>query len=190
MCLVFCSLIRLSLATAWCLVTVAYSISLMHSHRGPLLNHSHRFSSYPDRYKTFSTLFLSTMRVFCAFLDRMYSLFDFYRPSSLNCSYLCSFSPFSLMCPLCLGLSGVSVHSTTTSSRFSVITVTFRDFDLNISSVCVFIFPRWTLAYQVSIRLACQYLEERYQWSCIGILYHFSHHCILPFLPFTTSISR
>ena len=69
-------------------------------------------------YKSFSALFLVTIRVFCAFLDWMYSFFDSYRSSSLNRSYLGSYSSFSLMFPLCPGLSGVSVHSITTSSPF------------------------------------------------------------------------
>ena len=83
----------------------------------------------------------------------MYSFSDSYRSSSLSRSRLRSYFPFLLMSPLCPALSGVSVHFSTTSSRFSRDTVTFRDFDLNLSSVCVLIFPRWTLAYQVSIFL-------------------------------------
>ena len=41
------------LSTALCLDMVAYSIPLMHSDRGPLLNHSHRFSSYLGRFESF-----------------------------------------------------------------------------------------------------------------------------------------
>ena len=145
----------------------------IHDHRGPSSNPSHRFSSYLIITESFAALFLVTMRLFYAFFNEMYSLFGSNRLFSLICSYSRSFPQSSLIFPPFLGLSGVSVHFYYDFVFFSVITVTFRDFDLDIPSVCVHIFPRRTLAYQVSIFLACQYLGERYQRSRIGILFQF-----------------
>ena len=133
-----------------------------------------------DYYREFSCAFLITMRVFCVFFLlnvqslRLLSLvFADSLISALNFVCLAHSSALSRFersfCTFLLRLR-----------LFSVITVTFRDFDLDIPSVCVHIFPRRTLAYQVSVFLVCQYLEERYQWSCIGIVYHFLI-IVLPF---------
>ena len=63
------------------------------------------------------------------------------------------------------------------------------DFDSSISSVYVHIVPRWTLTYQVCAFMMCQPFGERYQWSCIGILYGFSLY--FSFSPLSlTSFSR
>ena len=92
-------------------------------------------------------------------------------------------SSFSLIFPPCPGLSGVSVHFITTSSLSFVETVTFRDFDSNISSVCVHIFPRRTLAYQVSTLLCVSMRKRGINGLALAFCIVFSS-CFLSFLPF------
>ena len=151
----------------------SFDHSWMHSYLGPRSNPSHRFSLrisiMTDSFYVFSRHYA---RILCLFRLNV----QFLRLLSLVFAQLLIFtliSSFSLIFPLCPGLSGVSVHFITTSSLSFVETVTFRDFDSNISSVCVHIFPRRTLAYQVSTLFVCLYT-----WREVSLVlhWHFLYH--------------
>ena len=138
--------------------------------------------------KFFHASLAVTMRVFCAFsikctvsptpIARLRSIAHIHA-HSLRFAHVSALSQF--------GRSFCTFYYNFVS--LFVETVTFRDFDSNISSVCVHIFPRGILAYQVSILLYVRAWKRGISGLALAFCIVFSS-CFPSFLVFHDVISR
>ena len=139
---------------------VAYSISLW---RIPIV----------DRVPIIAIVLPSYLGCYESFLRFFSPLCAYFAPFLIKCTV--SSVPVARLCSIAhvwahfLRFSLISAQSLfersfctfyNISSSFFVMTVTFCDFDWNISPVYVHIFPLWILAYQVSIPLCVSILKR------------------------------